>query len=136
VVARTVEGEVHVLLIRDPYRNWGLPKGHVEDGEALADAALREVREETGLVELALGPELDTIDWYFRLQGKLVHKYCVFYLMTSDVGEPVPEVAEGITECVWLPVAEALERVSYDNARAVLASAASLLESEGLPEPR
>jgi 8-oxo-dGTP pyrophosphatase MutT (NUDIX family) len=136
VVARSIGGEPHVLLIRDPYRNWGLPKGHVENGEGMADAALREVREETGLDELVLGQELDTIDWYFRIQGKLVHKYCVFYLMVSEVGEVVPEVAEGITECVWLPVGEALERVSYDNARAVLESAASLLEREGFPEPR
>lgn len=133
VVARRIEGEIHVLLIRDPYRNWGLPKGHLEDAEDAAQAALREVREETGLEALELGPELDTIDWYFRLHGTLVHKFCAFFLMTSPEGEPVPEVDEGITECVWLPVDDALVRISYDNARAVLGQAAELLARDDLP---
>ncbi len=133
VVVRTIGGEPHVLLIRDPYRNWGLPKGHLEGDEDAETAALREVREETGLDRLELGPELDTIDWYFRLQGTLVHKYCVFYMMTSDEGEPVPEVDEGITECVWLPVAEALERISYENARAILGQAAKRIAADHDP---
>jgi 8-oxo-dGTP pyrophosphatase MutT (NUDIX family) len=133
VVVRRIEGVVHVLLIRDPYRNWGLPKGHLEEDEEAAAAAMREVREETGLHGLDLGPELDTIDWHFRLHGTLVHKFCAFYLMTSTSGQPVPEVEEGITECVWLPMEEALERISYDNARAVLGQAAALLARDDLP---
>ena len=45
------------LLIRDSYDNWGFPKGHLEDGESPAEAALRETVEETGLAPLALqGP--------------------------------------------------------------------------------
>ena len=46
VVVRVLEGGPHFLLIRDPYRRWGLPKGHLEEGEANEAAALREVREE------------------------------------------------------------------------------------------
>lgn len=130
VVVRRIAGEAHVLLIRDPYLNWGLPKGHLEEDEDAATAALREVREETGLERLSLGPEVDTIDWYFRLQGTLVHKFCAFYLMTSPEGEPVPEVDEGITECVWLPVEEALTRITYDNARAVVEQVAALLAAD------
>jgi ADP-ribose pyrophosphatase YjhB (NUDIX family) len=134
VVVRPIDGTTHVLLIRDPYRNWGLPKGHLEDGEMSSEAALREVREETGLRDLVLGPELDTIDWYFRLQGRLVHKFCAFYLMGSGDGEPFPEIAEGITDCVWLPMEEAVERITYENARAVLKAAATLLQREGIPQ--
>ena len=44
----------HVLLIRDRYHHWGFPKGHLEGTETAADAALREVAEETGLSELRL----------------------------------------------------------------------------------
>ena len=49
IVVRHDDGAHCVLLIRDSYRNWGFPKGHVEPGEAPPDAALREVAEETGL---------------------------------------------------------------------------------------
>jgi ADP-ribose pyrophosphatase YjhB (NUDIX family) len=120
VVVRLIEGAPHILLIRDPYRKWGLPKGHLEAGEGFPEAALREVREETGLDDLRLGPDLGEIDWTFRKENRLIHKYCRFYLMTSPEGDPFPEVSEGITECRWLPVHEAVRTVAYDNARIVL----------------
>jgi 8-oxo-dGTP pyrophosphatase MutT (NUDIX family) len=135
VVVRPIEGQLHVLLIRDPYGNWGLPKGHLEEGEQAAEAALREVREETGLDDLLLGPELNTIDWYFRLHGTLVHKFCAFFLIVSDEGDPVPELDEGITECVWVPAEAALGQITYDNARAVLDRALAVLAEDGLPQP-
>jgi len=120
VVVRRVDDVPMALVIRDPYGNWGLPKGHLENGEGPGDAALREVGEETGLGDLELGPELATIDWYFRAGTKLIHKFCAFYLMSSATGDPVPEEAEGITECVWLPLEEAEARITYDNAREVV----------------
>jgi len=124
---REIDARPHILVIRDPYQNWGLPKGHVENGERSGDAAMREVREETGLDDLELGQELASIDWYFRAGGKLIHKFCAFYLMTSHEGDPHPEAAEGITECVWLPLEEAAARISYDNARDVVHAAREVL---------
>ena len=129
VVARRVNGTVCLLLIRDPYNKWGLPKGHVENGENSLEAALREVREETGLTRLDPGPSLGTIDWYFKVKGDLVHKFCDYFLMASPDGDTVPEVAEGITECRWLPVDEAIATVAYDNARQVVVRAADVLKS-------
>jgi len=120
VVVRVIEDLPHVLLIRDPYKKWGLPKGHIEEGENDEEAALREVKEETGLSDLLLGPDLGEIDWTFRKKERTIHKYCRFYLMASKGSESRPEVAEGITEVRWLPVGEALRTVGYDNARAVL----------------
>ena len=126
VVIRRVGDVPKALVIRDPYGNWGLPKGHLENGEGPGEAALREVSEETGLADLTLGPELATIDWYFRAGKRLIHKFCAFYLMTSQEGDPVPEEAEGITECVWLPLEEAEARITYDNAREVVRVAREL----------
>ncbi|HEV7586953.1 MAG TPA: NUDIX hydrolase [Longimicrobium sp.] len=116
-----------VLLIRDRYQHWGFPKGHLEGAETAADAALREVAEETGLCELRLGPRLQTIDWYFRFRGRLIHKFCHFYLIESPRGDTCPQEDEGITECVWLPLQQAIESISYDNAREVLRLAAEAL---------
>ena len=75
------------LLIRDSYRNWGFPKGHLETGERPESAAEREVREETGLAALTLRGPIETIDWYFRFRGRLIHKVCHFFLMETDRSE-------------------------------------------------
>jgi 8-oxo-dGTP pyrophosphatase MutT (NUDIX family) len=120
VFRRDAHGVVRYLLIRDSYENWGFPKGHVEGKEPAADAARREVREETGLDQLVLRGPVDVIDWYFRFKGRTIHKYCHFFLFESPAGEPVPQLEEGITACVWQPIDEARTTISYDNARHVL----------------
>ncbi|MFL5563093.1 MAG: NUDIX hydrolase [Gemmatimonadaceae bacterium] len=120
------------LLIRDSYRNWGFPKGHLEDGELPDAAALREVQEETGLDGLELRGEIETIDWYFRFRGRLIHKVCHFYLMETSSAITRPQRAEGITACRWMPISEALETISYANARLVLQRAGEML-GEALP---
>lgn len=120
VVFRFDEGRPLFLLIRDSYRNWGFPKGHVEPGEAAEAAALREVREETGLAGLELRGPVATIDWYFRFRGRLIHKVCHFFLMETDDEATSPQAAEGITACRWAPFEEAMSAISYANARDVL----------------
>ena len=118
------------LIIRDSYDNWGFPKGHVEAGEPLEAAAVREVVEETGLGDLTLRSSIDTIDWYFRFRGRLIHKVCHFYLMVTKAADTLPQRAEGITACRWEPYESAAQLVSYANARDVLRRAHELVTSD------
>jgi len=98
VVFRLQHDGPEFLLIKDPYDNWGLPKGHVEGGETPVEAAIREVTEETGLCELHVVEQLPTIDWYFRDRGRLVHKFCHFFLLQCTGGEARPQVEDGCDE--------------------------------------
>jgi len=132
IVYRLHEGEPHFLLIRDSYRNWGFPKGHLENEEQPAAAALREVQEETGLADVTLDGEIDTIDWFFRFRGKLVHKVCHFFLMRTETERTTPQRAEGITACKWAPFDEATRLVSYANARDVLQRAHAMVQGVDL----
>jgi 8-oxo-dGTP pyrophosphatase MutT (NUDIX family) len=129
VVFRRADDRDLFLLIRDPYGNWGLPKGHLEGGETPVEAAVREVAEETGLAELAVVDQLPTIDWYFKDGSAVVHKFCHFFLIECPLGEPCPQIEEGITECIWLPLDGALGTLSYANAREVLRAAGEKLSS-------
>ena len=127
VVYRLHEGGALFLLIRDSYQNWGFPKGHLESGERAEDAALREVREETGIDDLALRGRIETIDWYFRFRGQLIHKVCHFYLMETSQATTNPQHAEGITACRWVSYDDARTAISYANARKVLGRAYEMI---------
>ena len=129
VFRRSADG-MRFLLIRDSYRNWGFPKGHLEAEESPDEAAAREVREETGLTRLTLVAPVDVIDWHFRFRGRVVHKVCHFYLIEAAGGHPRPLRKEGITACRWFDFEKASLLVSYDNARTVLARARAMLEGD------
>jgi 8-oxo-dGTP pyrophosphatase MutT (NUDIX family) len=130
IVFRRQPGEQpRFLLIKDSYDNWGFPKGHLEDGESPAEAAWRETGEETGLESLVLQGPIRVIDWHFRFRGRHIHKYCHFFLFESSDGEACPQLAEGITACQWRSLSEALELLSYDNARGVLKRAGEMVRT-------
>ena len=97
VVFRIDGGRPLYLLIRDSYQNWGFPKGHLEEGEIAEAAAVREVSEETGLADLSVRGAIETIDWFFRFRGQLIHKSCQFFLMESLEATTSPQHNEGIT---------------------------------------
>ena len=140
IVFRLTDRGTQYLLIKDSYDNWGFPKGHLENGETPADAAARETAEETGLSGLELRGPIRVIDWHFRFRGRHIHKYCHFFLFESASGDPCPQVEEGITDFRWEIFDQALEVLSYDNARGVLKRAGEMVRTlvatgEGRPRP-
>jgi 8-oxo-dGTP pyrophosphatase MutT (NUDIX family) len=126
VFRRQPDRSVRFLLIRDPYKHWGFPKGHLEGEESPAEAAFRETAEETGLGDLVMHGPIRIIDWHFRFKGRYIHKFCHFFLFESPAAEVVPQQDEGITDYRWLALEGALEQLSYDNARGVLKRAGEM----------
>lgn len=130
IVFRRDGARTFFLLIRDPYRNWGFPKGHLEEGEEPAAAAVREVAEETGIGDVEMRSPIETIDWTFRFRGRQIHKTCHFFLMETSQRRTAPQGAEGITACRWATYEQAAKMIAYDNARAVLELAQAMLNPD------
>lgn len=111
-----------VLMI---YRRgkWDLPKGKCDEGEAIAECAVREVSEETGLQNLQLGEKIcDTYHIYSQKKQNLL-KCTTWYKMkgtSKDVLQPQQE--ENIQEARWIPAADLRPLVykSYEAIREVL----------------
>ena len=112
-------GLPHVALIATRGRTrWGLPKGAVAAGETSEAAALREVREETG-IEARIVRMLDTIEYFFRAGDTLIQKRVDFYLMEYVAGELQPQLSE-VDDVEWVELSAALRRASFDSERKLL----------------
>ena len=111
-----------VLLIRrgTPPRQgeWSLPGGRIEPGERLADAALRELCEETG-VEAELIGLIDVVDGVFPEAGR--HYVLIDYAAIWTGGEPV--AGDDAAEAIFLPLHEALQRVDWSETRRIILQA-------------
>ncbi len=119
-------GRPFILLIHDQYGKWTLPKGHLDDGEEAQEAAVREVREETGMTG-ALGPFVASITYMIQKKGRPYRKRVDFFLMRADDGEAVPQNDEGISAVAWLPPDEAQMRAGYHQIRNIIARATEMI---------
>jgi 8-oxo-dGTP pyrophosphatase MutT (NUDIX family) len=113
-----VDEQDRVLLIRARDLRerpvWTLPKGTLAPGESSADAALREVREETGW-RCEIVRDLDEVTYWFQREGRRVRKSVRWFLMRplAKVGEHDHEV----DEVLWASPPDALGRLRYDSDR-------------------
>jgi ADP-ribose pyrophosphatase YjhB (NUDIX family) len=104
---------------------WSLPKGHLESGETAEAAAVREVREETGILGSVLAP-LGTVDFWFVTEDRRIHKTVHHYLLRAEGGE-LSDADVEVTEVAWVPLLEIRHRLAYAGERRLVDAAAGLL---------
>lgn len=110
---RAKSGYEIIVIRRERYNDWTLPKGKLDPGESWEQAALREVREETGIRARRLG-FAGAVAYTTDKGPKLVRFWHM--LAIGAQGSLDHEVAEAI----WLPVQAARERLDYELERALL----------------
>lgn len=114
-----------ILLIKDSYGRWALPKGIIEKGETSEQAAIREVQEETGLKNLEITEKIGSIKFFYQMGSEKIFKIVIFFLMETKDTELKHEWK--IKDARWFEPKEALEKIEYENSKSLLSKAVEKL---------
>ena len=133
VVYRLQETAAEIAIVRVvPEKRWQLPKGIIDPGETLEEAALREVREESGIVAELVG-SIDTIEYWFIAERKRLrtryHKFVHFFLMRYASGD-VADHDHEVDESRWVTIETALQMLEFKSERDVVAKAAAMIREQ------
>jgi len=132
VVFRRSKDGIQIAFMKDSYDKWTFPKGHVETGEAIEEAAARETLEEIGLEEIRLLEGLGKISIWFRdrfeQKGKLIHKDIHYFLFeTSPDAELISDPTQHTYDAKWVPAKKALQVSSYADLTPIIKRALDFL---------
>lgn len=127
VVVRRFRGTWQFIAIRPLGRDdvWALPKGHLDGRESESEAAVREVREETGM-RVTLDEKLGDVTYWFRAGGDRIHKQVAFFLLLWQSGSPMAQKAE-VDEVGWFDLEQASNVLTYPGEREIALKAAEAL---------
>ena len=136
VAVRIEAGKPMVAVIlrknRSGKREICLPKGHLERGETAMQAAVREIREETG-IDSKIIRHLSSVDYWFSGSSARIHKRVHHFLAEYQEGDITAEFDpdQEAEDAIWLNLWEASRTLSYGNERRVARLALSLLYPNG-----
>jgi 8-oxo-dGTP pyrophosphatase MutT (NUDIX family) len=123
--------ETKYLLLNYAAGHWDFVKGNVEDNETETETVLRELKEETAIVDAHfLEGFKETIAYFYRRQGQTVHKEVVFFIMESKTDKVTLSFEH--VGYIWLDYQHALEKLNFKNARDVLQKAHDFLNKKGI----
>jgi len=127
VVFRKENGENFFLVLKYPGGHYDFPKGHVEpEDESEKATALRELEEETGIKNLRFVEGYrEEISYIYNRKNKLSNKQVIFFLGETD--EKDVKISDEHLHYYWLPYDDALEKLTFENAKSLLKSAKNLL---------
>lgn len=123
---------IHQISHRGQERTfWTLPKGHAERGESGEEAALRELKEETGLSVTTLERAKNfKMEYTFKHGNDTVEKIVYFYLgYCEETDTSIPQPDE-VLELGWFTFAEAEQRVTHNNSRQLLSEVQVFLNNQ------
>ncbi|TRO43212.1 NUDIX domain-containing protein [Candidatus Bathyarchaeota archaeon] len=123
--------EVKYLLLRYGAGHWDFVKGNVEPNESEKETVIRELQEETGILNARFIDSFkEKIEYFYRRQGATIHKEVIFFLLETHT-EKVKLSFEHVGY-TWLNYQHAMKKLTFQNAKNVLQKAHELLSTQGL----
>ncbi|WP_268541288.1 bis(5'-nucleosyl)-tetraphosphatase [Candidatus Nitrosotenuis cloacae] len=126
VLYRDDAGKKMFLLLHYPSGHWDFVKGRIEKDEQPKEAALREAREETGITDIQFvdGYE-ERIQYSYQYDGRAVRKEVIFFLAKTCTSSIT--LSDEHLNFTWLEFDDALKKITYQNARSLLAKSKKLV---------
>lgn len=120
----------NVLIVQLHAGHWGFPKGHPDPHETPLETAQRELFEETGLtISKLLTDQTLEESYFFKVKGDLIHKKVTYFI--AQVHGQVKIMEEEIRDYKWVPLSEAVNYVTFDQAKTICREAARRVKGEG-----
>jgi len=126
--------EVNYLLLQYEAGHWDFVKGNVEPNESERDTVMRELREETGIVDAQfIDGFKEKIEYFYRRRGATIRKEVIFFLIEAHT----QKVALSYEHAgyVWLDYPRAIEKLTFKNAKGVLQKAHEFLKQQRVMKP-
>ena len=131
IVFRPERKQVLYLVLHYEEGHWGYPKGHIEKGETIEETVRREIREETGIVDIDLISGFKELTKYFFVfEGQRIFKTVVFLLAKTQTKKV--ELSFEHIGYEWLPYTPALERITFKDEKTLLEKANRFIEEHDL----
>ena len=128
IFRKTVSGFEAALIATKGRAIWTLPKGIIDKGEQPEAAAIREIREETGLSGKIVSP-IDTKSYWFYMKNENIkYRKTVVYFLVEYVSGAIGNACPEVDEAQWFSMDDAMKKLSYKSDREVFLKAAELLE--------
>ncbi len=130
VFQETAEGDIEVLVIDDSFGRVTLPKGHVEPGELIEEAAVREIQEETGIEGKLLAP-IAMVSYAFTSREGVTGTKNAYYYLLEAIGGQVKAQLEEVQGARFIPLSTVMDTImtkGYPNNIDVFVRGTHLIE--------
>jgi len=115
------------LLLHYPTGHWDFVKGKIENNESPEQAVIRETKEETGITDIEFIKGFkEKIEYSFKFNGDIVQKEVIFFLAKTNTKQV--KISYEHLDYAWLDFNNALNKITYKNAKNILINAKNYLE--------